>query len=325
MRFKLKSLSLLSCCLLLSTAIAGTNYAELLEEDSKVIGAEMGPDLLGKHFFDPKSAEYAARVMFLCEMASGLDNFPEISFKDLSEVKDVTSQLAEMDVKGKNNDGIFEAKWKGKEVVLKVEMKTPAPSIHFIRENFILLLINQLGLGPEYYGWVQTPLGKAMLMEKLEGVPLRFDHEDTRKLITRQTMEDYVNIFFILAHAGIFPGDYQLMINQKGRLNIVDVGDYQVWLDSPLEFEHDRILSGLFTFTRPHWEDMLHNMHKIGVIRFYAGDPKRLNLFEEVYDAKIEKEKLGANAVQTSPLDGLLFFSRRSFRESFRRLHGPKG
>lgn len=320
MCLKLKNIVLLLCLMGASTLHAGTSYVELLDNDTELIGQKVGPDLLGKHSFDPHSAEYAARVMLIREMSASLDNFPKIPFKELKKVNDITADLTDMSVQGALNGGILEAKWQGRKVIAKIEHNQTDPN-YFVAENFSLLVINQLGLGPEYLGWTKTPWGRAMVMEKIEGVPLRGDYKEKHQYINRQTMEDLVDIFIRLIKAGIYPVDYQLMVDQKGRLHLLDVGNFKIWLAYRPEFEESRFRSGLRKLIRPTWRDAWTYLFDKSKALLKDCDPEVLNMFNEVYAQRMKLRVSSFKERPGSPLDGLSFESRQRFRESFRHLH----
>lgn len=321
--------------ILANTAVAQIRYADFLEEDAKLLEQKMGPELLGKHSFDPQSAEYAARVMLIGEMTEDVKRFPQISYEDLKSIQDISAPLNKLAVKGIHNNGIFHAKLGAKNVVLKLAAIHPASAQLFLKENFYLLLINQLGLGPEYYGWTQTPWGKALVMEKIEGVPLRSASEETRALINHETMEDFIDIFMKLAQAGIFPKDYQLMIDQKGRLHLVDVGDFKIWGAHPPRFapaidaverENAKLLFELMGVPsppakRPTWNDLFIYIQEAADKLFDYGTHEH-QLFQFVFDERVKIEEFPLQEIHRSPLEQLSFESRLKFRESFRRVHG---
>lgn len=308
-----------------STLIAGTHYFELLGDDVEHVEQEVGPNLLGKHAFDPKSAEYAVRAMLISEMTASIERFPEIAFEQLQEVTDISEALIKIKSKGFCNGGIFEGKWKGRKVILKLANRFETSLPYFIRENFNLLLINQLGLGPEYFGWTQTPQGMAMVMEKVEGLHFRHGDQEVKKLINAQTIEDFIDIYLRLALAGIYPDDYQLIITKEGRLQVIDVGNYGIWEIEPPELTKAFEQIKSTKIFRPDWKYLLLDYFKSsGKIHFATKDGALLKIFEKTFAEKVKLERFDLDSTQNSPLQGLTFASRESFRESFRKLHGKK-
>lgn len=164
-----------------------------------------------------------------------------------TEFQGLTKPPSSDDMNGSNHTALYFAKYKNEDAFLKVSFagsKTVGAYKNFVKEANWTKRLDDLGIGPKFFGTTQLPEGFSIATAPIQGkhVSDLAEFEASRALVNQNTLKDLERIRDTLRANGIVPMDFQFRIDQQGHVWVIDPAFYlQKGEDVPKDFPMDGI------------------------------------------------------------------------------------
>jgi hypothetical protein len=227
----LKANSIFTC-----SDVFGGSFESILFQSSDGLNLEAlaKSAVLGKDKLTPDSPNFRYVAGLVAQMRKP-NQLPSVGWSALQAVERRRAD-------GKGNGGILQAKLNGRAVIVKLFSPEKRSEKFFVNEARWLLILNKIGLGPEFYGVTQGPNGEmGLVMDRIEGqaFPVRERHSFRPDFsIQLRMLQDILNTGLLLAKAGLqYTPDIQFILTPEGRAILIDPEFFaeKVPLNPPLD------------------------------------------------------------------------------------------